>query len=390
MNNPILTKYISFSLKVIGVVMILLAMIDNIFVGIPFKSDVNWQITTISTIVDRGIIPMMGMVFFLVGYWITKSEVEEEVQPSRRKLGLKLPILLLGSVLGLFFLILIPLHVKNTLKVVENRNNQITKQEQEQVKKIQQRYDELNKTAATLSQKPDAVKELEVALKNIDQALSTGELQGRRLNDQQKQELTQRKNLFQIYQQLAKTPNLPETILNRDQLSLKERINIERGKNRGIYKQSLRLIANSFFLSIGYILIAWTGLKTIENWQFKWLGKLIARKKAENKTAKAISKARPKAKVQEQKPPKTQAKRVARPQAKQAAQKSTSKRVARPQNKGGWFNNITGKKAPIANNDSENKMNLIEPEIDIKNDNSVDISQTQYINDPQENNDKSP
>lgn len=358
MNNPALSKYISLSLKVVGLVFLLSSLVDYLALAIPFRFEPTWQYNLVSNIIDRGVVPLMGIILFLVGYWIGANEVAPQTPPVKRKFELRLPVLLFSILLGLIFLILIPLHIKNIITIVNNNNAEIAKQAEDANKKIQQQYDQLY----ALSQNPNGIKQLEATLKNIDQALATGEFNGQRLNTQQKQELQQRKQQFQDYQELARDPNALEARLNKLQNDLKQQTSQAKNtRNRSIYKQGLRIILNAIFLTIGYTIVGWVGIKTTQNLKFKGLGQVFGKNKLNAKSK-----------------PKNQAKAITGKKPVRPQRKPTgAKTGVRPQNKRGWFNQKNGSKPSqkVNENQPPEPLNLIEPESGVENQHIQDSDQ---------------
>ena len=74
MNTSTISPFTSLALKLIGVILILSSLLDYITLAIPFQPlNAEWQIGFTGQIVDRGIVPMVGIAFLLVGYWIDTS-----------------------------------------------------------------------------------------------------------------------------------------------------------------------------------------------------------------------------------------------------------------------------------------------------------------------------
>lgn len=356
MNNPALSKYISLSLKVVGLVFLLSSLVDYLALAIPFRFEPTWQYNLVSNIIDRGVVPLIGIILFLVGYWIAANQGDTQTPPLKRKFEFRLPVLVLSSLLGLIFLILIPLHIYNIVAIVNANNSQIAKQAEDAQQKIQKQYDQLY----ALSQNPNAIKQLGSTLKNIDQALAAGEFNGQRLNEQQKQELLQRKQQFQDYEQLAKDPNALEARLNQLQNELKQRTSQAKNtRNRSIYKQGLRIILNAIFLTIGYTIVGWAGLATTQNLKLKGLVRVFAKNRVN-------AKSQPKKGARG-----ATGKKPVRPQRKP----TPAKKGVRPQNKGGWFNKQNGNTPSVKpqENQPPQPLNIIEPdELEIENKSTQD------------------
>ena len=65
------------TLKVVGIILILSALLDCIVLSLPGEtSDMinrGWQLAAATQIVDRGIIPLIGIALLLTGFWVDSS-----------------------------------------------------------------------------------------------------------------------------------------------------------------------------------------------------------------------------------------------------------------------------------------------------------------------------
>ena len=131
------------TLTIAGVVMILSSMLDFIVLSIPSQIEniynTTWQIGLTTQIVDRGIIPMIGMTLLFTGYWIGNNYGLRDNSISSI-LDLRFWALLLASLLGLVYLLLFPIHFNNirivqgqSIKQIEQRSEQRETQLQNQI-----------------------------------------------------------------------------------------------------------------------------------------------------------------------------------------------------------------------------------------------------------------
>ena len=105
------SSYTTLTLKLIGIIFIISSFLDYITLAIPLRwQQAQWQIGFVTSVVDRGIVPMVGMGFILVGYWIDQTA---GLSTKGSKLDLRLPAYVVASVLGLLFLLMVPLHLNN-------------------------------------------------------------------------------------------------------------------------------------------------------------------------------------------------------------------------------------------------------------------------------------
>lgn len=251
------------TLKVVGIILILSALLDCIVLSLPGEtSDLlnrGWQLTAATQIVDKGIIPLIGIALLMTGFWVDSSS---GVSIERRKVGLDLRFwaLLISSLLGLVYLSLVPVHLNNTrlelkdaLAQVDQEAGQAEGQLEAQLKspefktQVEQLKSQRRTQIATLLEddgklqqalkSPDVPKELKAVLqesKNDPKALD-------KFLEQQAQALpTQARN----------------EIRTRKQQKEKEL----RTRSRN---SSLQTGITSLLLAIGYITVGWTGLKSM-------------------------------------------------------------------------------------------------------------------------------
>ena len=251
------------TLKVVGIILILSALLDCIVLSLPGEtSDMinrGWQLAAATQIVDRGIIPLMGIALLMTGFWVDSST---GVSIERRNfwLDLRFWALLISSLLGLIYLLLVPVHLNNTrlelkdaLVQVDREAGQAEGQLEAQMKSEQfktqieqlksQRRSEISallqdegKMAQALKS-PEVPKELKAVLqesKNDPKALD-------KFLEQQAQEL----------------PNQARNEI-RTRKQQKEKELRTRSRN-----SSLQTGISSLLLAIGYITVGWTGLRSM-------------------------------------------------------------------------------------------------------------------------------
>jgi hypothetical protein len=251
------------TLKVVGIILILSALLDCIVLSLPGEtSDIlnrGWQLAAATQIVDRGIIPLMGIALLLTGFWVDSST---GVSVERRNfwLDLRFWALLISSLLGLIYLLLVPVHLNNTrlelkenLAQVEREAGQAEGQLEAQIKsdqfkaQIEQLKNQRRSQISVLLEdegklqqalkSPDVPKELKTVLeqsKNDPKALD-------KFLEQQAQEL----------------PNQARSEI-RTRKQQKEKELRTRSRN-----SSLQTGISSLLLAIGYITVGWTGLRSI-------------------------------------------------------------------------------------------------------------------------------
>lgn len=249
-----LTFLVPRILVVVGVILILSALLDYLILLYPLpdfqESAVarRWLLTFASQMVDRGIIPLVGLVFLFTGFW-TADQVQSRSAQFVSNLPLRIPALILASILGLGFLVLAPLHWNNNRIEGAERLQQI--QEQAQTAETQ-----LDQNLQTQVQQEQA--RINILLQNeaqLNEAISTGQI------SLQQATLLQRfidePGSLDVYlnQQAEEFRNQALEQIQTRQAEAEQQAKLS---NR---KSGTRTILTSLLLAVGYVIVGWTGLK---------------------------------------------------------------------------------------------------------------------------------
>ncbi|MBM0743081.1 hypothetical protein JOY44_15945 [Phormidium sp. CLA17] len=229
-------------LKLIGALLLLTSLIDYLVLLSTAKfQDSQWVITFTTQVVDRGVFPLIGLALLFTGFWLEANSSDA----TRTAPWLRLTALVLSSLLGLFFLLIVPWNVVGTRDAVDAQMKQIgqeaTKAESQIDAQIQQFRGQLDSQLA-----------------QIDQLISSGQLQDPQLA-QAKQQQTQLKRLksdpkaFDAEIAPKKTEELSKIKTRKQELESQTQGNALRS--------GLRTGLNSLLLAIGYIIIGWSGLR---------------------------------------------------------------------------------------------------------------------------------
>lgn len=257
MSNSSASKFTSLCLKTVGTILIVSSLIDYITLAIPFQPlDSQWQIAFTGQIVDRGIVPMVGMAFMLVGYWI-----ENSVSKTAKSSGfsMKIPVFILSLLLGFIFLILVPLHLNNLRLVSTDALAQLEQRADEAEGRISEQYEQLN----AISTDPQRLQLLENRIQEIDTAIGSGQFQGQQLNPQQLQRLEETRQQLETFRELANNPEALEARLSQLQTQLRDqKLQRESRARTEALKQGVRTGLSSFLLAIGYLIMGWFGLQS--------------------------------------------------------------------------------------------------------------------------------
>ena len=252
-------------LKVVGVILILSFLVDFLILLFPFQpTDKLWQINLATALVDRGIVPLVGLGMLFAGHWF--DIVEDDSRPA---IDLRFPSLILSSILGLLFLLIFPLHLNNIHQASE-----------QSVEQIDQRAEQ-------------AESQLNTQLSQAQAQLSNEQFKAavEKRKTQEKAQMSELLKDDQKYKQALANPNLPKSLkdalqkfkANPQELDKyidkqydpqaaadQQRSQIREGKEQaekqakdGAWKSGVRTGISSLLLSIGYIIIGWTGLRAM-------------------------------------------------------------------------------------------------------------------------------
>jgi succinate dehydrogenase hydrophobic anchor subunit len=235
----------SLILKITGIILILLYILDFIVLLSTAKfQDNQWLLTFTTQLVDRGFVPMMGFAFLFGGIWMENAASEPGSTAENSK-GLALSALVLSCLLGLMFLLLLPVNVKTTQAAVDD-----------QVKQVAQ---EATKAEAQLNSQVDQLRgQLDAQLAALDQAIKSGQLQGEQLTQAQQQQ-------GQL-QKLKADPKAFDTQVGTSRQQELDRIRnrkqeLETQIRDNALRTALRTGLASVLLVIGYAVIGWIGLR---------------------------------------------------------------------------------------------------------------------------------
>ncbi|MGI0479422.1 HpsJ family protein [Geminocystis sp. CENA526] len=250
------SSFISLCLSLVGGILLISSLIDYLFLVFPLQfQEQGWQINITNSLVDRGIVPLVGISLLLIGWWIYDNNIN-----GKSLQIIRLPVFIISSILGLIFLLLVPLHLGNMNSVSGELMAQINQKVSQQQAQIQGFVAQLD----AIAKNPEQLKQ-EIEQRN--QVINAGGvIQGQQLEPQQLELLTSQRDQLQQMLDLSQKPEELKAKLQevetRLQNELKEVENNEIKKAQSVaLKQSLRTSINSLMLSIAYIVIGWLGLQ---------------------------------------------------------------------------------------------------------------------------------
>ena len=256
-----MNSFTSLSLKLTGLVFIFSFLLDGFILPLPYRfNQSQWQVGFVTTFVDRGIVPLLGIILVLIAYWIDANR-DRDVISRKSRFELRWPIFIFSTLLGLVFLLMIPVHINNINQIKNNALTQIEQGVDQGEGQIQAFLAQLN----TLSQNPQLL-EQEISQRN--QVIETGRFQGQPINTEQLQTLRQQREQLTNLRDLSKKPKefkqRLDEIKNQLQTQLQDRRKqAESQANLEALKQWLRIGIQSMLLSICYSLIGWLGIREL-------------------------------------------------------------------------------------------------------------------------------
>ena len=251
------------TLKVVGIILILSALLDCIVLSLPGEtSDLfnrAWQLAAATQIVDRGIIPLMGIALLMAGFWVDSSS---GVSIERRKVWLDLRFwaLLISSLLGLLYLCLVPVHLNNTRLELQNALAQVDLEagQAEGQLEAQIKSDQFKAQVEQLkSQRRTQIAALLQDDAKLQQALQSSDVP-QELKTVLRNSKNDPKALDNFLEQQAQA--LPTQARNEIRTRKQQKEKELRTRSRN---SSLQTGISSLLLAIGYITVGWTGLRSM-------------------------------------------------------------------------------------------------------------------------------
>jgi hypothetical protein len=245
-------------LKLVGIILIVSSLIDYVSVLIPPNfSDKGWLATAITQVVDRGIIPMVGIGLLSAGAYLANGTLalSERGKPAT---SFRFWAFILALLLGFVFLVVFPLHLNNTRQVSDQALKRIVQEagdaESQLDAQVQQRRDQITNALKD----PNQARQLDEQLKQIDAAINSNKVQG----DQLEQLRRAQKELQALKANPNSVDERAKEFRNQRLTEIRDRRQqLESQARSEFWKTGVRVGISSLILSLGYFLIGWTGLR---------------------------------------------------------------------------------------------------------------------------------
>jgi hypothetical protein len=237
------------TLIVVGIILIVSALLDYaILIFPPNFLDRQWQISFVTQMVDRGVIPLVGLALLFTGLW-SSNQVSDRTGNNFFGGSLALPALILSSILGLIFLLAAPLHLNNTF---QERGEALTRIATEATTANTQLEESIK---AQVEQEKARIQSLLANPTELQKAIQGGQLSQAQAVLLQKFQTDPASIDAYLQEESQKVRQQALEELN------KQKTTAEKQAKEGSIKASLRTGLNSVFLAVGYAIVGWTGLK---------------------------------------------------------------------------------------------------------------------------------
>ncbi|NJL60768.1 MAG: hypothetical protein HC903_01710 [Methylacidiphilales bacterium] len=265
MNNSFAAATASRTLKIVGIILILSFLVDFVLLLFPFQpTDKEWQINLATALVDRGIVPLVGLGMLFAGYWADSFDSE-----GFGSFDLRMPALVISSLLGLMFLLIFPLHLNNIRQASNQTIEQISKRAEQAETQLDNQLSQVKaqlgneQIKAELEKQKNQVKTQFTELLKDEQKYKQA-LENPNLPAQQKDLLKKFKANPQELDKFIAQQSNPEQLAEQQKRQIREqKAEAEKQAKDRAWKSGLRIGISSLLLSIGYIIIGWTGLRSM-------------------------------------------------------------------------------------------------------------------------------
>lgn len=222
--------------------MILISLLDLVLLPIPPKlADIEWRLNLTTQMVERGVVPMLGMALIFSGYGFENLAGVANVQRQAGKY-IKLWVLAIAGVLGLVFLLLVPIHITTVLAANRQTGDRINQEAIQAQKQLEKR----------LQQQQTQISDLLKDNQQLDDLSNTDKLT--------KTQLTQLQKFRDDPAALQAQTNAIRSKMKAE-IAKQKQESLQRSK-LGTMKSIVRIAVSSWLLASFYITIAWTGFRS--------------------------------------------------------------------------------------------------------------------------------
>jgi hypothetical protein len=265
MNNRFAAATAARTLKVIGVILILSFLIDFIILSLDFSpTDKQLQLRWGASMVERGVVPLVGLGMLFAAYWIDSFDDGNQSQP----LDFRMPALIISSILGLLFLVIAPVHAMNVINQRTQVVDQITRDAQLAENQLKTQLNQVQAQLGNDQVKAQVEKQRTQVKTQYSELLQDEQRYNQALNNPNVPQAT--KDLLKKFkanpQELDKfiaQQTDPQQLANQRLAQIRTRREELEKQAQENWKPGLRIVVNSLLLSVAYIIIGWSGLRSM-------------------------------------------------------------------------------------------------------------------------------
>jgi hypothetical protein len=253
MKSPNALLSAPFILRVVGYILIISSLLDYITLLVTANfQDKQSLALAITQLVDRGVIPMIGLALAIAGAWLEANATgTDRAKPFT---SLKFWALVISGLLGLLFLMAVPVHFNNTanaaddaVKAMNLKADGAKDQLARQVEQQKVGYGQLVKDPAKIDEK----------IKEIDEALATNRIPPEDLPQAQQAQ----KDLKELKANPGSLDAKIKEASDKALIQIRDKQQKQEQQIRGeAMKINVKTGLSSLLLAIGYTLISWVGL----------------------------------------------------------------------------------------------------------------------------------
>jgi hypothetical protein len=236
------TQVTSLALKTASMVLIISTVVDIAFTLLPYQlSDGKWWAAATAELVNRGLLPLVGIVFWMISDWIESVSKDGS---GRGSSGFTKAITILSLLLGAIFLVIVPFQTWSS-NADRDKTLSLSREEGSAMEaKIDKRVKEITGDKTKMQQVQQQIGEM-------DKAIKSGQVQGEDLNRIK----ASKAELERITGDPTKVKENAMADLRRNQQ------NLESAATANMWKTGIRASLASLLLSAGYSFIALNGLR---------------------------------------------------------------------------------------------------------------------------------
>jgi len=265
MMNRYTSTLATRTLKAAGVILILSFLLDFLVLLFPIHpTDRAWQIALATALVDRGVVPLIGLGMLAAADAIETSDDNYRPGP----LDLKFPAMILSSLLGLLFLIISPVHLNNMNQASTQAVSRINQEATQAENQLQGQVSQLKAQLSTAQAKTEIEKRRTQAKAQLTDLIKDDKKYNEVLNSPQtpaelKDVLRKGKTDPNVIDAFVAKQTDPEALSTQKLTEIRDKRDkyLEQSQQEAL-KSGLRIGLSSLLLSIGYIFIGWTGLRS--------------------------------------------------------------------------------------------------------------------------------